>query len=197
MLPKFASPHALSQGVELTTRSEIAGRGGFTSTVPASDEESRSLKRRDLDNLLRDTWADALAETSSPSRAKQRRKTGEGHNNDHDQLGEDDLRLGKVLVLKYPIVFRLLSSMKRPQCISLDPKPLSLLVYVSTHLVPLKGLHFLSRTRGPDCEDDEMQAQVRRTRAQSVAVESECLREAAVSNGQVHPKVVHIDMVAV
>jgi len=118
MAPKFANPHSLSQDVEITTRSEIAEQAGFT--FIAHDEDSHSLQR-DLDNLLRDTWADALAETSSLSRAKKHRKTTESQKNEDGYLGEAPLRRA-TLVLKHPIVFRLVSSVKHPQRISLDLK---------------------------------------------------------------------------
>ncbi|KAF8841250.1 hypothetical protein BDN67DRAFT_967448 [Paxillus ammoniavirescens] len=51
-------------------------------------------------------------------------------------------------------VFRLVSSMKHPQCISLEPKP------------PPPP-----RTKEPDCEDNAAQAEERMKRARSVAVE--------------------------
>lgn len=118
MVPKFANPHSLSQDVEIITRSEIAERAGFTSIVHDGNH-SHSLKR-DLDNLLRDTWAVALAETFSSSRANKHQKTGERHIHEDGQPDRD------------PIAFRLVSSMKCPQQIFLHPKPPSLLVYVST-----------------------------------------------------------------
>ncbi|KAG8213222.1 hypothetical protein J3R82DRAFT_11687 [Butyriboletus roseoflavus] len=158
MVPTFANPHSLSQDVEITTRSEIAeraGPGGFTSV----DENSHSLKRN-LDNLLRDTWADALAETcGSPSRVKRHAKTAEICKNVDDQLA-----------------FRLVSSMKYPQRISLDPKP---------HSSPVP--------RGPDCEDDEGQAETRRIRALSVALEPKGLTEAVVLTWQINRKPVTIE----
>ena len=83
MVPKFANPHSLSQNVELTTRSNIAERAGITSIV--HDEDRQSLKR-DLDTLLRDTWAEALAETSSP---KKLRNMAVSHETEEDQLGMD------------------------------------------------------------------------------------------------------------
>lgn len=191
MVPKFANPHSLLQDVEITTRSEITERAGLT--FVDYDEDSRSLKR-DLDNLLRDTWGDALADTSSPSRAKKHRKTTESSEN--GQLGKDFLNR-ETLVLKHPPAFRLVSSMKRPQHISLDPKPPPPPVYVSAGLGPFEVTDHLARSREPDYEDDEMQAEVRRIRALSVAVEFESLGEAAVSIRQVEPKVVLIDIMAV
>lgn len=86
MVPKFANPHSLSQDMENTTRSEIAERAGLTSVV--YDEASRSLKR-DLDNVLRDTWVDVLAEISGPSGAKKHRKTAESCEGGDSQLGKD------------------------------------------------------------------------------------------------------------
>ena len=84
MVPNFANPHSLSQDVEITTRSEIAERTGFTSVV--YDENSDSLKR-DLDNLLRDTWAETLAETCSPRAKKHLKAASEVRKNEDDQLG--------------------------------------------------------------------------------------------------------------
>jgi len=52
--------------------------------------------------------------------------------------------------------------------------------------------HDLIRSRDPDCEDDEMQAETRKTRSLSVAVEFESMTEAAVSTRQLDPKVVLI-----
>ena len=117
MVPKCANPHSLSQDVEITTRSEIAERAGLPSIV--HDEDSHSLKR-DLDTLLRDTWADALAK--SLSRAKKRRKAVESLKNEDDQLGKDRLHRA-TFILKYLVAFRLVSGTKYPQHISLDPKP--------------------------------------------------------------------------
>ncbi|KAF8121810.1 hypothetical protein EV363DRAFT_1362434 [Boletus edulis] len=68
-------------------------------------------------------------------------------------------------------VFRLLSTMKQPQHISLDPK--------RPHL-PV--------SRPPDCEDDETEAETRRIRSLSVAVEFERLGGAAVLTRQVDIK---------
>lgn len=79
MVPKFANPHSLSQAVERTTRAE---RAGFTANV--RDENSHSLKR-DLDTLLRDTWADVLAEAS---RAKRPRNVATGHQDEDEQLSK-------------------------------------------------------------------------------------------------------------
>lgn len=191
MVPKFANPHSLSQDVEMITRSEIAQRAGFTSI--GHDENSHSLKR-DLDNMLRDTWADALSEASRPSRAKKHQKIAESHLNEDDQFGRDLLPSG-TLVLKRPIAFRLVSSMKCPQHIFLDPEPSFPPVYVydpGCHGVS----HNLTRSRGPDYEDDQIQADTRRIRALSVAVELEELQEAAVSTWQINSKVVQylIDM---
>lgn len=181
MVPKFANPHSLSQDVEIITRSEIAQRAGFTSVV--HDENSHSLKR-DLDNMLRDTWADSLADASRPSRAKKHRKTAESRQNEDGQLGEDLLHSG-TLVLKHPIAFCLVSSMKCPQHIFLDPKPSSLVVYVHICVPDCYGAsHNLTRSRGPGYEDDDIQAKTRRTRALSVAVEFEALQEAIVSTWQ-------------
>ncbi|KAI9567324.1 hypothetical protein HD554DRAFT_985928 [Boletus coccyginus] len=135
MVPKFANPHSLSQEAEITTRSD------------------HSLQR-DLDNLLRDTWADTLAETSSLPRAKKNRETTESSKNEDGH-----------------VVFRLVSSVKHPQRISLDPK-----------LPPL------SASRDPDCEDDEVQAETRKTRSLSIAVDFESIIEAAISTRQLDPK---------
>lgn len=85
MVPKFANPHSLSQEAEITTRSELAERARFN--FIAHEEDSHSLQR-DLDNLLRDTWADALAETSSLPRAKKNRETTESSKNEDGHLGE-------------------------------------------------------------------------------------------------------------
>lgn len=90
----------------------------------------------------------------------------------------------------HPLVFRLVSSMKYPQYISLDPKPPPPPVYVSASLELLEVTHYLARSREPDCEDDETQANVRRIRAQSVAVGFESLVKAAMLTGQFNPKVV-------
>lgn len=58
-------------------------------------------------------------------------------------------------------------------------------------------IHYLTnitRSTGPDCEDDETQAETRRIHARSVAVESKKLTEAAISTWSVIRKVVSIDM---
>ena len=91
MVPKFANPHSLAQDVEVTTRSEIAERAGIPSIV--RDDDSHSLKH-DLDALLRDTWADALAKASL-SKTKKRRKV-ESHGNEGDQLGKHRLAPSNV-----------------------------------------------------------------------------------------------------
>lgn len=129
MLPKFANPHSLSQDAEIITRSEVAKQVGCTRVV--DDEESHSLKR-DLDNLLQDTWADVLAHTFSPPKAKKRRKTAENRTED-SQLGRDPAPGNGA-----SLVFRLVSSMKRPQYISLDTKPLPPPVYDPFHPQPIK-----------------------------------------------------------
>lgn len=123
MVPNFANPHSLSQDVEITTRSEIAERTGFTSVV--YDENSDSLKR-DLDNLLRDTWAETLAETCSPRAKKHLKAASEVRKNEDDPFMLTEGRRFS----KHPIAFRLVSSMRYPQHISLDSKPPSSLVYV-------------------------------------------------------------------
>ncbi|KAF8440301.1 hypothetical protein L210DRAFT_3539198 [Boletus edulis BED1] len=151
MVPKFANPHTLVQDVEKTTRSDIAKRAGFIPSV--RDEDTHALKR-DLDASLRDTWADTLAETSHLPRGKKHRNTSDGRDDRDEQ-----------------IVFRLLSTMKQPQHISLDPK--------RPHL-PV--------SRPPDCEDDETEAETRRIRSLSVAVEIERLGEAAVLTRQLDIK---------
>lgn len=53
-------------------------------------------------------------------------------------------------------------------------------------------IHYFDRTREPECEDDEMQAEVRRIRAQSVAVEFINPGETDVLMRQSNPKVVVI-----
>ena len=52
--------------------------------------------------------------------------------------------------------------------------------------------HDLTRSREPDCEDDETQAETRKIRSLSVAVGFDGLVEAAVWKRQVDPKVVLI-----
>jgi len=73
-----------------------------------------------------------------------------------------------------PALFRLVSNTSYPRHICLDPKPLP--SYIS---------------RGPDCEDDEAQADTRRIRALSVAVDFESLL--AVSKRQVDPKPIVVE----
>lgn len=52
----------------------------------------------------------------------------------------------------------------------------------------------LIRSRDPDCEDDEVQAETRKTRSLSVAVEFESMIEATISTRQLDPKVVLVDV---
>ncbi|KIJ14226.1 hypothetical protein PAXINDRAFT_100211 [Paxillus involutus ATCC 200175] len=132
MIPKFTNPHSLSLGFETTTRAEHVEQTGIAASV-ARDENTDSLKRA-LDDLLRDTWVDG---PGSCSRIKKRRRTEANHEHEDDKL-----------------VFRLVSSMKHPQCISLEPKPPP----------PPK-------TKEPDCEDSAAQAEERMKRARSVAIE--------------------------
>jgi hypothetical protein len=183
MVPKFANPHLLSQDVEITTRSEIAERAGLPSIV--HDEDSHSLKR-DLDSLLRDTWADVLAK--SLSRAKKHRRAVESHKTEDGQLGKNRLHRS-TFVLKHPVAFRLVSR-TYPQYISLDPKPSAPPVYVSAVPGCTHVSHHLTSSKEPGCEDDEVQAETRKARALSVAVDLDSLVEAAVSTRQVDPKVV-------
>ncbi|KIJ66733.1 hypothetical protein HYDPIDRAFT_26159 [Hydnomerulius pinastri MD-312] len=138
MIPKFANPHSLSLGTEITTREEHIQQTQIASTC-AQDEETNSLERT-LDDLLRDTWSDALAQVSSPPKRKKRRKANENHQDEEEKL-----------------MFRLVSSMKQPQYISLEPE------------APPPPI-----TREPECEDTITEAEERMKRAQSVAVELDC-----------------------
>ncbi|KAG9315077.1 hypothetical protein JVU11DRAFT_4189 [Chiua virens] len=174
MLPKFANPHLLPQDVEATTRAEIAQQRGLTCVAHDTDVEGHTLKR-DLDNLLRNTWADALADVYCPSRNRKHRKIAE-------RPGVmDDLPL---------VEFRLLSSMKQPQQLSLDPKPPPPSTYVPPTSECSGIFYYAISSRAPDCEDSEMQAETRRKRAFSVAVDFENLRVAVVSTRPVVPNVV-------
>ncbi|KIK96035.1 hypothetical protein PAXRUDRAFT_139399 [Paxillus rubicundulus Ve08.2h10] len=139
MIPKFTNPHSLSLGFETTTRAEHVEQTGIAASV-VHNGNTDSLKRT-LDALLRDMWIDGLTQgPGSCPRLKKRRKTQENPEHDDDKLGST--------------VFRLISSMKHPQYISLVPKPPP----------PPK-------TKEPDCEDSAAQAEERMKRARSVAVE--------------------------
>ncbi|KAH7884618.1 hypothetical protein F5I97DRAFT_1890679, partial [Phlebopus sp. FC_14] len=136
MLARFSNPHLLTQNYEVVTRAEHVEHTQLTGAL-VHDGENDSLRHR-LEVLLRDTWGDTLEQTSP--RPKKRLKTHERSLNENT-----------------PLTFRLLSSVKDPQYISLEPKPAP-----------------VTRTREPDCEDDADQAEERMIRARSAAVEFPC-----------------------
>ncbi|KAL4066744.1 hypothetical protein J3A83DRAFT_223743 [Scleroderma citrinum] len=140
IVPKFANPHFFSQGYERTSRAKHTKDTDILAEN-TQDEATGSLKR-ELDEMLHESWIDALQAVHDTKRPQ---KSGKWCNATKCGSGTDED--GKVL-------FRLLSSTNNPQPISLRPKPLPIV-----------------RTREPEWEDSPSMAEERQKRAQSVAVE--------------------------
>ncbi|KAF8873998.1 hypothetical protein BD779DRAFT_1451314 [Infundibulicybe gibba] len=145
-IPRFSNPHLLPGSSRQASRSEIfADRDSGSECTPELENENLVSQ---LHNLIRGSFN----VENPPHRPKKRRKV-EAHQLDSEPVGE--LICLPMIVMLSGLEFRLLSTSFPPLHISLEPKP------------PPPSI-----TREPECEDSELQADLRHQRAKSAAIDA-------------------------